>query len=47
MPRRVPHPLTLEDEGSCRSSTTGDDVMAAWLGVLLIVATVLATLFFR
>ena len=47
MPRTMPHPVTTEDDGGRRSSITGSDVVSAWLGVLLIVVTVLATLVFR
>ncbi len=47
MPKTVLHPITTEDDGGRSARITGSDIMAAWLGVLLLVATVLTTIFFR
>jgi hypothetical protein len=40
-------PLLTEVESSRPSAITGSDIMAAWLGVLLINAAVMIAIFFR
>ncbi len=40
-------PDLTEEESSRPSSITGSDIMAAWLGVLLINAAVMIATFFR
>jgi hypothetical protein len=48
MPRYAPrrrHPIG--DESGPPSAITGSDIVAAWLGVLFILAAVMTTIFFR
>jgi len=48
MPRcALERPLLTEVESSRPSAITGSDIMAAWLGVLLINAAVMIAIFFR